>query len=212
LEECEVRGRSRPPAGTLELAHSRARPEGPACNRPGRQAGIPCPLEIERQRRGTFRRDFFNQLTLNPVLWGMAGKYLSVNLHLVWSTKGRSHRLHAYLGSVATFKKARLIEVNSRPDHIHLYISMPSTISIADLVNALKANSTRWIRQTFPNRRWFSWQEGYAAFSVSISLEKVVIDYIRNQDEHHKRQGFQEELLDLLGRHGIEYDVRYVFD
>jgi len=120
--------------------------------------------------------------------------------------------LHAYMGSVARFKNARLIEANSRPDHIHLYTSMPSTISIADLINALKANSTRWIRQTFPNRRGFSWQEGYAAFSVSKPQEKARIEYIRNQDEHHRRRDFKEELLELLGRHGIEFDLQYVFD
>ena len=150
----------------------------------------------------------------------MAGKYLCVNLHMIWSTKGRRcliapqwhDRLLAYMGSVARFKNARLIEANSRPDHIHLYTSMPSTISIADLVNALKANSTRWVRQTFADRRWFSWQEGYAAFSVSSSQERGVIDYIRKQEEHHRRQSFQEELLDLLERHGIEYDLKYVFD
>jgi REP element-mobilizing transposase RayT len=150
----------------------------------------------------------------------VAGKYLCVNLHIIWSTKGRrglistqwSDHLYAYIGSVARFKNARLIEANSQPDHIHLYISMPSTISIGDLVNALKANSTRWIRQTFPNGKWFSWQEGYAAFSVSSSQENAVIEYIHNQAEHHKRRDFQEELLDLLRRHGIEYDPRYVFD
>jgi REP element-mobilizing transposase RayT len=68
-----------------------------------------------------------------------------------------------YLGSIFRLKNAGLIEINSQPDHIHLYVSLPSTLSIADLVNALKANSTRWIRQTFPNRRFFAWQEGYAA-------------------------------------------------
>ncbi len=150
----------------------------------------------------------------------MAGKYLCVNLHMVWSTKGRRclldplwrHRLHAFIGSVARFKNARLIEANSQPDHTHLYVSMPSTVTIAEMVNALKANSTRWIRQTFPYRNWFGWQDGYAAFSVGKSGEKAVIEYSRNQDEHHKRQNFQEELLELLGRHGIEYDPRYVFD
>ena len=116
------------------------------------------------------------------------------------------------MASVARSKNARLIEINSRPDHIHLYVSMPSTISIAGLVNALKANSTRWIRQTLPNRRWFSWQEGYAAFSVSSSKEKAVIDYIRNQEEHHKRIDFQQELLHLLERHQIQYDLQHVFD
>jgi hypothetical protein len=93
-----------------------------------------------------------------------------------------------------------------------LYTSMPSMISIADLINALKANSTRWIRQTFPNRRWFSWQEGYAAFSVSRSQENAIIEYIRTRDEHHRQRDFREELLELLRRHGIEYDLRYVFD
>ena len=150
----------------------------------------------------------------------MAGKFLCVNLHLVWSTKGRrclidpqwSDRLHAYMGSVARFKNASLIEAKTRSDHIHLYTSMPSTISIAELINALKANSTRWIRQTFPNRSRFSWQEGYAAFSVSKSQERAVIEYIQKQDEHHKRRDFKEEILELLGRHGIEFELRYVLD
>jgi putative transposase len=139
---------------------------------------------------------------------------------MIWSTKGRRNsidqqwwqRLHAYMGSIARCKNAGLIEINSRPDHVHLYVSLPSTITIADLVNAFKANSSRWIRQTFSNRRCFGWQEGYAAFSVSRSEEHAVVEYIRNQDEHHQQRDFQAELLDLLGRHGSEYDPRYVFD
>jgi len=150
----------------------------------------------------------------------MAGKYLCVNLHIVWSTKSRkslihpqwADRLYAYLGSIAKAKNAKPITVNSEPDHVHFYVSMPSTISIAELINAFKSNSTRWIRQTFPNRRWFTWQEGYAAFSVSRSQERFVIEYIRNQHEHHRRFDFQQEFLELLRRHGVEYDPRYVFD
>jgi len=150
----------------------------------------------------------------------MSGKYLSVYLHIIWSTKNRRNlidpewrnRFYAYMGSIARFKNAGLIEINSHPDHVHSYIAFPSTISIADLVNALKENSTRWIRQTFPNRRFFAWQEGYAAFSVSRSEENAVVNYIRIQEEHHRRQDFRAELLDLLGRHSVEYDPRYVFD
>ncbi len=150
----------------------------------------------------------------------MAGKFLCVNLHLIWSVKKRrrlldpswTNRLHAYLGSIARAKGVKLIEVNSEHDHVHLYASMPSTISIADRINALKSNSTRWIRETFPKLRWFSWQEGYAAFSVSRSNEQTVIGYIRNQREHHHKRGFEEELLELLRCHGIEYDPQYVFD
>ena len=150
----------------------------------------------------------------------MSGKYLSVYLHIIWSTKNCGNlidlewrdRLHAYMGSIARFKNAGLIEINSQPDHVHSYIAFPSTLSIADLVNGLKANSTRWIRQTFPHRRFFAWQEGYAAFSVSRSEENAVIHYIRDQDEHHRRQDFRAELLELLGSHSVEYDLRYVFD
>jgi putative transposase len=80
------------------------------------------------------------------------------------------------------------------------------------LINALKANSTRWIRQTFSNRRWFSWQEGYTAFSVSRSGEEALIEYIHHQQEHHRGRDFRQELLELLRRHGMEFDLRYVFD
>lgn len=150
----------------------------------------------------------------------MAGKYLCVNLHLIWSTKSRrpsidpewADRLYAYWGSIASAKNGRLIVANGERDHVHLYVSLPSTISIADLVNAYKANSTRWIRQTFQNRTLFSWQEGYAAFSVSPSQEQGVIDYINNQHEHHRKRDFREEIVILLERHGIKYDPRYVFD
>ena len=150
----------------------------------------------------------------------MAGKYLCVNLHLVWSTKNRRRlidtewraRLHSYIGGIARSKNAMLKAANSQPDHIHLYSSLPSTITIGDFVNALKANSTRWIRQNFPNRKWLSWQEGYAAFSISKSQEKALIEYIRDQDQHHQETSFEEELLELLGTHGIEYDPRYLFD
>jgi putative transposase len=150
----------------------------------------------------------------------MSGKYLCVNLHMVWSTKERralihpewKDRLYGYMGGIAKARNAKLITANGEPDHVHLYVSMPSTITIAELVNALKTNSSRWIRQTLPNRKLFSWQEGYAAFSVSRSQEQAVIDYIRNQHEHHRAKNFQQELLELLHWHGIEYDPRYVFD
>ena len=150
----------------------------------------------------------------------MAGKYLSLNVHMIWSTKQRRRfidlewrsRLHAYLGSIAQAKNARLIEAQSQMEYIHLYSSLPSTISVAELINAFKSNSTRWIHQNFPHRRFFAWQEGYAAFSVSKSAEKAVIEYIRNQDEHHRRTDFKEELIEFLEKHQIEYDPKYIFD
>jgi putative transposase len=169
---------------------------------------------------GAALQQFFDSFAFRPIIKGMAGKFLCVNLHIIWSTKKRqplihpqwAGRLYAYLGSIANARNAKLIEANSEPDHIHLYISIPSTISVADLINACKSNSTRWIRQSFRDRRWFSWQEGYAAFSVSRSQEPAVIEYIGNQHEHHRKRDFQQELLELLRRHRVAFELRYVFD
>jgi REP element-mobilizing transposase RayT len=89
---------------------------------------------------------------------------------------------------------------------------MPSTISIADFMNAVKANSSRWIHESFAPLRSFAWQEGYGAFSVSKSEEGRVVRYISNQEVHHRKRTFKDELVGLLEKHGIEYDKRYIWD
>ena len=109
-------------------------------------------------------------------------------------------------------KKARLISAGGMFDHIHLCASMPSTITIADFVNGVKSNSSRWIHEYSSRLRQFAWQEGYGAFSVSKSEEKKVVRYILNQEEHHRKRTFREELIQLLDKHGISYDSRYIWD
>jgi hypothetical protein len=76
----------------------------------------------------------------------------------------------------------------------------------------VKGDSSLWIHQQFKELQHFAWQKGYGAFSVSRSAVPDVIDYIKNQREHHKKQTFEEEYISLLDRHGIEYDPQYVFD
>jgi len=97
-------------------------------------------------------------------------------------------------------------------DHIHLYASLPSTITIADFVSALKSNSSRWVHETFPNRKGFAWQKGYGAFSVSKSEERNVIDYIRDQKQHHQKHSFKDEFRRFLERYEVDYDERYLWD
>ena len=150
----------------------------------------------------------------------MAGKHISVMVHFIWSTAGREpwigpewrDDLYGYMGGIMRNKKTKLICAGGMYDHVHLYASLPSTITIADLVSAVKANSSRWIHESFPKRRGFAWQEGYGAFSISKSDEKRVIEYIRNQEHHHRKRDFKEELREFLEKYEVEYDERYLWD
>ena len=94
---------------------------------------------------------------------------------------------------------------------MHLATVAPATVAVSDLLRTVKANSSRWIRQTFGDLRAFGWQDGYAAFSVSASVMPQVVSYVRRKAEHHKKRSLAEELIALLRKHGIEYDERYLF-
>ena len=150
----------------------------------------------------------------------MAGKHISLLVHFVWSTSERepwitqdmTSELHKYIGGVFRNKKASLLAAGGTSDHIHLYASLPSTISLAEVVNAVKSNSSRWIHEEFRSHRGFAWQEGYGAFSVSKSVEEAVISYIEHQREHHRKRDFKSEFVEMLDRHGIEYDKRYIWE
>lgn len=150
----------------------------------------------------------------------MAGKHLSLLVHFTWSTARREpwisidwrEPLFAQIGGIMKNKNAKLLSAGGMYDHIHLYASLPSTLSIADFVNAVKSNSSRWIHQNYSKARAFAWQEGYGAFSVSKSEENKVISYIRNQESHHRKKTFKEEFVIFLKRHEIEYDERYLWD
>jgi hypothetical protein len=84
-------------------------------------------------------------------------------------------------------------------------------MSFAKAVQLIKGGSSKWVNDTIPRRDRFEWQEGYGAFSVSVSQVAKTLAYINNQKEHHRKKTFQEEFLELLKKHNIEYDQRYVF-
>jgi putative transposase len=150
----------------------------------------------------------------------MPGKYLHVAIHLIWSTAHREacieHEwqdpLYGYLGGVLKNKSSKLICAGGTADHLHLLVSFPSTSTIAQIVNALKANSSRCVHETIANQKDFAWQSGYGAFSVSKSAEQNVIDYIQSQETHHGKQDFKTEFLEFLQKHGVKYDERYLWD
>jgi REP element-mobilizing transposase RayT len=105
----------------------------------------------------------------------------------------------------------KALAIGGTTDHMHALLSLPGMMSFAKAVQSIKGGSSKWINDTFPGRKKFEWQEGYGAFSVSASQVPKTIAYINNQKEHHRKKTFQEEFLELLTKHGIEYDQRYVF-
>lgn len=144
--------------------------------------------------------------------------YTSLFYHIVFSTKerrpllsnGLAPRVIQYIGGIVRNTDGRLLAGGGADDHLHLIVTTRPVTAIAHFVGTLKANCTAWIHGTFPDMKAFAWQEGYAAFSISRSALGRTIQYVEVQREHHRKMTFQEELIALLERHGIEYDEQYV--
>ena len=105
----------------------------------------------------------------------------------------------------------KAIEIGGVADHMHVLLSLPPTLPISKAMQLLKGGSSKWVHDTFPGQRSFNWQIKYGAFAVSVSLLEKTIQYIKNQEGHHRKITFQEEFIELLKRHKIEYDERYLW-
>ena len=145
--------------------------------------------------------------------------YISSYFHCVFSTKERRpfitpalrERLWPFLGGIARQNKMKAIEIGGVEDHVHILLSLPSTMAVSKALQLIKGGSSKWVHETFPEQRVFAWQEEYGAFSVSVSQLDKTIAYIKGQAEHHRKMTFQEEFLALLKKHRIEYDERYLW-
>jgi putative transposase len=143
-----------------------------------------------------------------------------VILHIIFSTKNRDPfldsdvrpRMHAYLATICRDLGAELVRVGGVADHVHILATLPRTVSQSQLVEQIKKASSKWIKELDPRYRLFFWQRGYAAFSVSPSQLEAVLQYIEEQQEHHRTRTFQEEYRELLRKHGVDFDERYVWD
>jgi REP element-mobilizing transposase RayT len=150
----------------------------------------------------------------------MPSSYTCLRYHLIWSTKHREPLisddvrapLFQYMGGILRGHGGKLLAAGGMPDHVHLLADISKQQTLADALRDLKANSSGWIHETFPNLSGFAWQTGYGAFTVSYSNADGVKQYIANQAEHHRVRTFQEEFVEFLKRHGIEYDERYLWD
>lgn len=150
----------------------------------------------------------------------MLHSYVSQLMHCAFSTKERRKvitpalrkRLWPFMGGIARKNKMKALAIGSTDDHVHMLLSLPATIPVAKAIQLIRGGSSKWVHETFSSHHDFAWQEGYGAFSISISPVKDTIAYIPAQEEHHRKRSFQEEFLIFLKKHGIEYDERYVWD
>lgn len=149
----------------------------------------------------------------------MANSFLSLQVHVVFSTKNRERwispdvemEVWAYLAGIINKLGGKALQIGGVEDHIHILLAMPATISLSKLVQSIKGDSSKWISQTWPAMRGFHWQDGYGAFTVGQSQIPNTIAYIKNQRTHHQRKTFEEEYQAFLKAHGIEVEEKFVF-
>ncbi len=125
-------------------------------------------------------------------------------------SKNKRNDLYKYISGVLENKKCHLYRIGGVEDHIHIITHLHPTISLSNLVKDIKLSSSEFIKSNklFPS--FNGWQEGYGAFTYSIKQKDVLIEYVKNQEEHHRIKTFKEEYLELLQENGIEYDEKYV--
>lgn len=149
---------------------------------------------------------------------GKMSTYTQILYQIVFSTKMRERTLQKdnraelfkYMWGILKNKKCHLYRINGVEDHIHIVTHIHPTIALANLIKDIKLASSAFIKEKnlFPN--FDGWQEGYSAFTYSIKEKDYLIEYVKNQEEHHKTITFKEELIELLKEHGIEFDEKYL--
>jgi len=146
----------------------------------------------------------------------MARTLTQILLHVVFSTRHRrdlitpelESDLYAYLGGICRGQASPALAIGGTANHVHLLVTLTKTIAVADLLMAVKKESSKWINTKHSSLADFHWQDGYGAFSVGESQREAVITYIERQKERHKSMSFEEELVALVERYGVSYDPK----
>lgn len=150
----------------------------------------------------------------------MSSTFSKIYIQIVFAVKRRENLilsnweedLFKYISGIVTNKGQKMITINGMPDHIHILIGMKPSCCLADLVREIKKSSNDFINENKFTKQRFNWQEGYGAFSYSASDIDNVFNYIKNQKEHHKKQSFKTEYLNVLKDFQIEFKEEYLFE
>jgi REP element-mobilizing transposase RayT len=149
----------------------------------------------------------------------MPRSYTNLIYHIVFSTKerkplitpDRQDRLYEYIVGIVRGLGGIALAINGMRDHVHLLVKLRPDKSLSEILRDLKSNSSSWMHDVFPDAKDFSWQNGYGAFTVSVSQVEIVKRYIANQQRHHSKTSFEEEFVGLLQKHEIEFERKYLW-
>ena len=144
--------------------------------------------------------------------------YTQILYQIVFSTRNRikclnndnREELFKYIHGILQNKNCHLYRINGVSDHLHILTHLHPTISLAALVKDIKLATTDYIENEFLFPSFKGWQDGYGAFTYSIGAKDNLIEYVKNQEEHHRIMTFREEYIQLLIEHGIEYNEKYL--
>ncbi len=150
----------------------------------------------------------------------MSNTYSQINIHCIFSVEGRANllrdefrlELFKYIAGVMRENNVFSLAVGGWTDHVHVFFELPTHKTVSEIMRIVKTSSTKWINSNRFVAGKFSWQSGYAAFSYSKRQRDGVINYIMNQEEHHRTKTFREEYIEFLELFNIDYDPRYIFE
>lgn len=149
----------------------------------------------------------------------MPDTYSQIYIHLIFAVKSRQYMirpsfsdgLEKHITGIVQNKGSKMLAIKAMADHMHIFLSLHPDTSVSELVRDIKACSSGYIKKTF-NCRLFSWQTGYGVFSYSKTQSPKVINYILNQEEHHRHKSFRDEYMKILVDFGVEYNYKYLFN
>jgi REP element-mobilizing transposase RayT len=144
--------------------------------------------------------------------------YTQILYQIVFSTKNREHtlvkekqkELYQYIWGILKNKKCHLYQIGGITDHIHILTHLHPSIALSTIIKDIKLSSNEYIKKQNLFADFKGWQEGYGAFTYSVKDKNNLVNYIKNQEEHHKNKTFKEEFIELLNEHGIEFEEKYL--